>query len=77
MSLIKKTTKVVGIEHTIKDYRDEKDNFILETALNGKVDFLITGDKDLLLLNQYQGFKIINYRQFENVLKSLKPGNKL
>ena len=52
MSLIQKTTRVVGIEHTIKDCSDEKDNFILETALNGKVDFLITGDKDLLILNQ-------------------------
>ena len=69
--LIQKTTMRVEIKHQIKDCRDEKDNFILETALKGKVDYLISGDKDLLILNPYRGIKIITYRQFEDILKSI------
>jgi len=31
--------------------RDEKDNMVLECCLEAKADFLITGDKDLLELD--------------------------
>lgn len=36
------------------------DNLILETAVLGKADYIITGDNHLLKLNTYQGIKIIN-----------------
>src|SRR5690606_16198913 len=32
--------------------RDEKDNFLLNLAIDGKADFLISGDKDLLVLKE-------------------------
>ena len=56
--LIQKVSEMVIIEHKITNCRDEKDNFILETALKGKADIIITGDKDLLDLNPYKGIKI-------------------
>lgn len=31
--------------------RDQKDDFILASALGGEADYLITGDEDLLILN--------------------------
>lgn len=38
---------------------DPSDNRILETAVIGKVDFLITGDKHLLKVKEYQGIRIV------------------
>ena len=44
---------------------DPYDNYLLAMAVGGTADFLITGDKrDVLLLNQYRGTKIISVRDF-------------
>jgi uncharacterized protein len=72
LSLLYKTSVVVDIHHAVKDCRDEKDNFILETAIRGRADYIVTGDKDLLVLNPYRGKKIIEFREFENILKESK-----
>lgn len=39
--------------------RDPKDDQILADAVTNKIDVIITGDKDLLELKNYQGIKII------------------
>lgn len=44
----------------INDCRDEKDNMILEAAVYGNADFIITGDEDLLILNPYRWIKILS-----------------
>jgi len=41
-----------------------EDDWILATAVLGEVEFLVTGDKQLLALNEYRGVKIITPRQF-------------
>ena len=76
LSLIYKTAVIVEVHHTIKDCRDEKDNFILETAIRGKADYIVTGDKDLLVLNPYRGKKIIGFREFEDIIKEAKKSGK-
>jgi len=43
----------------INDCRDEKDNMILETAVYGNADFIISGDEDLLILNPYRWIQIL------------------
>jgi putative PIN family toxin of toxin-antitoxin system len=43
---------------------DPSDNRILETAVIGKVDFLITGDKHLLMVKEYQGIRIVKSSEF-------------
>lgn len=49
--------------------RDPDDNHILECALEAQADFIITGDKDLLVFESYQGVKIIKPADFlENEL---------
>jgi len=47
--------------------RDAKDNYLLSLAIDAKIDFLITGDKDLLSLQQIETTKIINFKDFENI----------
>jgi putative PIN family toxin of toxin-antitoxin system len=44
--------------------RDEDDDWVLATALAGHSDIIVTGDKDLLVLKQFQGIKILSPRQF-------------
>jgi putative PIN family toxin of toxin-antitoxin system len=44
--------------------RDPKDNMILETAVIGKSDYIISGDDDLLSLKKYQNITILNPADF-------------
>lgn len=49
---------------------DKKDNMFLELALASEADFLITGDKDLLVLKGFHQTKIIKPRDFLNYRRS-------
>ncbi len=49
----------VRLIHTTKVCRDPKDNKFLECAALAKADYLIAGDKDLLVLGSYAGTRII------------------
>jgi uncharacterized protein len=44
--------------------RDVKDNMILECAVAGKADFVVSGDDDLLCLSSFSGVNIVSPRQF-------------
>lgn len=44
--------------------RDNDDNRVLEVAIEGDCDFIITGDLDLLELGKYEGIKIITPAYF-------------
>lgn len=39
------------------EVRDQKDLLVLATAIDGKADFLVTGDKDLLVLKHHTSIK--------------------
>ena len=49
--------------------RDEKDNFLLNLSVDGNADYLVTGDKDLLILEKIKKTKILTYREFIEVIK--------
>lgn len=49
---------------SISACRDAKDNMILETAVVGKCEYIVTGDKDLLTLQSYKDISIYNPIQF-------------
>jgi uncharacterized protein len=44
--------------------RDPDDDNILAAAISGKCNCIITGDKDLLVLKQYEGVDIFSPRDF-------------
>jgi uncharacterized protein len=44
--------------------RDPKDNMILELAVNGEANCIISGDKDLLVLNPFRAIAIVSPRIF-------------
>jgi len=70
--VINETFQIVYPSQTIKVVRDETDNRVLEAAVAGRCDYLITGDKDLLILKEYRGIKIIKPAQFLKILEVRK-----
>ena len=53
---------VPGEKLTVLD--DEPDNRILECAVTGHADVIVTGDRAMLTLKKYQEIRIISLRQF-------------
>jgi len=55
---------------------DPEDDYVLGTATEGKVDYLVTGDKGLLELGQHRGVAILSPRQFVDriLASSTSPG---
>lgn len=61
----------VEISRRFDDCRDQKDNFLLDLAVSGRADYLVTGDEDLLILNPFHGTQIIAYRPFQEGVLAL------
>ena len=59
-----KVAEMIETGETIAVCRDPKDDKLLELAVCGDADFLVTGDKDLLVLNPFRGVEIITPRKF-------------
>jgi putative PIN family toxin of toxin-antitoxin system len=45
--------------------RDKDDDNVLACGLEAAADYLVTGDKDLLILKAFKGMQIITPREFE------------
>lgn len=52
----------------VKLCRDPADDISLEAALTGRADYIVTGDEDLLTLEEFQGIQIISPQQFWDLL---------
>jgi putative PIN family toxin of toxin-antitoxin system len=59
---------VVSPKKKVNVCRDPKDNFLLEIALEGQVDCLVTGDDDLLVLDSFHNIRILRPADFREVL---------
>ncbi len=73
VSLLHCKAELVAANSKIDACRDPKDNFLLELCVDGKADYLITGDEDLLVMNPFRGLNIINYRVFQHILPPCSP----
>lgn len=57
---------VVEISEQIQVCRDPKDDMVLETAVNGQADTIITGDQELLVLHPFRQIAVLSPRAFLN-----------
>ena len=48
--------------------KDEPDNRIIECAVSGKADLIVTGDRAMLQLGTYNKIRIISLREYLNLL---------
>ncbi len=55
---------IPAIYDKIDDCRDKKDNMILDEAVYGNAQYIITGDEDLLILNPYRWIRIMKLKDF-------------
>jgi len=51
---------------------DPDDDRVLECAVKGDVDYIVTGDRHLLKLGVYEGISIVTVRQFLDAAESRK-----
>jgi putative PIN family toxin of toxin-antitoxin system len=57
---------LVEVHAVIQESRDPKDDKFLALAVSGQADFIISGDKDLLVLDPFHGIPIVTPRQLLN-----------
>jgi putative PIN family toxin of toxin-antitoxin system len=62
--LLASVSRLIPVRHRTQACRDPKDNKILDVALNGEADVIITGDNDLLVLHPYLGIPILSPAEF-------------
>lgn len=56
--------EVVAPRSRLKVLRDEPDNRILECAVTGKADAIVTGDQAPRQLGEYRGIRLLSLRDF-------------
>jgi putative PIN family toxin of toxin-antitoxin system len=64
LELIENYGELIEVKSKIEICRDYKDNFLLSLAVDGKANYLISGDADLLVLKKIKKTKIISIKEF-------------
>lgn len=64
--------RVVEVEEIPNISRDPQDDKFLATALAANADYLVSEDKDLLILKEYRGVKIVAATTFVRILEKGK-----
>jgi putative PIN family toxin of toxin-antitoxin system len=67
--------KIIPKNEVEKICRDKDDDKILQCGLEGNVDFIITGDDDLLVLEKYKDIRIVKPREYLDILENIKGAN--
>jgi len=62
--LLHREARFVEVTETVEACRDPDDDKFLELALAGDGEVIISGDKDLLVLDPFQGIRIVRPRSF-------------
>ena len=63
---------LIEVQSIVTICRDPKDNFLLAIAKDGKADYLLTGDNDLLDLKKFGKTKIITIVNFIETTKNYR-----
>jgi putative PIN family toxin of toxin-antitoxin system len=71
LALILLRGELVVPQRRITVCRDPQDDIVLEVAVEGQADFIVTGDNDLLVLHPFEGIPIVGPAEF---LRALEPG---
>ena len=67
--LLAKAEVTPGQLHLPGVTRDPKDDAVVACAVEGKADYIVSGDQDLLALGEYQGIRVITPRHFVELLR--------
>jgi hypothetical protein len=67
LSTIEIHAEFIKVKSRLTICRDDKDNFLLSLAKDSSADYLITGDKDLLELEQINQTQIITIAKYKKL----------
>ena len=56
--------EIVNPRTTVRRLKDDPDNRILECAMAGRADVIVTGDQPMLSLGEHEGVSVISLRAF-------------
>jgi putative PIN family toxin of toxin-antitoxin system len=74
ISLLNEKVELIETSFRFDDCRDKKDNFLLDLAVSGNANYLVTGDSDLFILNPFKNVEIISYQHFQDIVSTImKP----
>jgi len=62
----------VSARKRIEVLADEPDNRVLECAVEGRADLIVTGDRAMLRLGSFEGIEVVSLRAFLTRLESLE-----
>lgn len=66
---IRGMAQVIEVKSRLKAvHEDPADDVIVNTALDGKTDYIVSGDKHLLKLGKFRGIKIVSPRTFMTIV---------
>lgn len=57
--LVLRVAEMVPIVTAVHECRDKTDNLILEVAVNGDAELIVSGDRDLLMLNPFREIPVL------------------
>lgn len=67
--LLARQSLVVSPKNVEPVSRDPYDDYVLAAAVTGRAKYLVTADKDLLVLEEHKGIKIVTPAEFKKILK--------
>ncbi len=70
LEVVDQFAEFINVTSSVTICRDPKDNFLLSLAIDGNADYLLTGDKDLLVLKKVENTKIVTITEFFGIIKS-------
>ncbi len=70
ISMYKEIIEWVPVIERIQACRDLKDDKFLELAVNGNAEYIVTGDKDLLVLHPFRDILIVTPADYVSTLLS-------
>ena len=71
VTLIVENSIIVDVAGKIKIVKDDPtDDKFIETALNGNADYIISQDRHLLDIKEFEGIKIVSPEEFLRILKN-------
>ena len=74
VTLIVENSIIVDVAGKIKIVKDDPtDDKFIETALNGNADYIISQDRHLLDIKEFDGIKMVTPKEFLRILKTDQP----
>jgi len=71
VSIVRKTVKIVKVKSSFRIVNeDQDDDKVLNTAYDGKADYIVSGDRHLLKLKTFKGIKIVTATRISKLVES-------